>query len=241
MPASTGGSQEFQPPAASLRSPPKPVPATSLCPQAAFLKRFQLRIQSLPHPSRDPAPIFHHKTPFWLSPLLVAPSLSSCTGCSQDTALFWGRVKQLQPAKPQGEYFGAISLSNQLSKTGTGQNAKHSEAQPVPSTHSLTFMVGKPVIPKSEHTCWLSSSAQSMAARITAGLHSAGTEDEVSRAQHPHGPRNHPSPHECLQRQEGSSGTEILLSKNHCLPLTRGSPVGEILLSQNHCLPRTGQ
>lgn len=94
--------------------------------------------------------------------------------------MFWGRVKRLQPAKPQGEHFGAIPLSIRLSKRGPGQKAKHCGAQQVPGTHSLTFRVGKPVIPKSEHTCWLSSSAQSMAARITAGLHSVGTEHELS-------------------------------------------------------------
>lgn len=47
--------------------------------------------------------------------------------------MFRGRVKQLQPAKPQGEHFGAIPLSIQLSKRGTGQKAKHSE---VPSKYS---------------------------------------------------------------------------------------------------------
>lgn len=68
-------------------------------------------------------------------------------------------------------------------KTGHWQGAKG----PLPTMHPprLTFSVGKPVIPKLAHTCWLASSAQSMAASITAGLHSAGTEDRVSTATAP--------------------------------------------------------
>lgn len=64
-----------------------------------------------------------------------------------------------------------------------------------PAHMALTFSVGKPVIPKSAHTCWLASSAQSMAASITAGLHSAGTENVVRTAQPLCGPKNCPAPH----------------------------------------------
>lgn len=44
-------------------------------------------------------------------PLLVTTSPSSRAGCSTATAMFWETAKQLQPAKPQREHFGAIALS----------------------------------------------------------------------------------------------------------------------------------
>lgn len=105
MPATTGGSQELQPPAASPCPPPKPVPATSLCPQIAFLQCLQLKIQTLPHPSRDSAPVFLHKTPLWFSLLLVAPSPSSCTGCSQEHSIVLGKGETAAACKAPGGAF----------------------------------------------------------------------------------------------------------------------------------------
>lgn len=61
-------------------------------------------------PRKDLASTFHNEATFCFAPLLVATLHSSCTGCSPATVMFWGRVKQLPPAKPQREYFSATAL-----------------------------------------------------------------------------------------------------------------------------------